>query len=140
MEAVDTLQGEAEEKPTTEREVEETTTESKSTSISLPLTVHALMEQRKSKNQRTLNDHVEALHLSLYEDEEYQQFIEAVYSEQAVEGSLIADDLEAARMIRDKARSIGDMTVGKQKLATLVKAMNVVLRRFGISRKERREA
>jgi len=109
-------------------------------SIALPRTVSALMEQKKTKNQRTLNDHIESIHLSLYEEEEYQKLLDAVYSEQAVEGSLIADDFEAARMIREKARSIGDKTVTIQKLATIVKAMNVVMRRYGIGRKERREA
>lgn len=129
MQTIENLQGAAEENSA-----------DKGTAIALPRTVSALMEQKKTSNQRTLNDHVESIHLSLYEDAEYQQLIDAVYPEQAVEGSLIADDLEAARMIREKARAIGDLTVANQKLATLVKSLGVVLRRFGIGRKERRES
>ena len=130
MEAATNLHGEA----------EQTANQSRSAAIALPSTVSALMDQKKTSNQRTLNDHVEAIHLSLYEDEKYRGFIDTVYNEQAVEGSLMADDFQAATMIREKAKEVGDASVFHQNLATLVKSLSVVLRRYGISRKERREA
>jgi hypothetical protein len=138
MEAIDTLQGEAVETNTTSDP--NWTTRDELSIRPLPPTTVALIEQRKSKASFTLNDMIEKHHLSLYEQPDYQRLLEAVYSEQAVEGSLVADDLEAARMIRKFAKEQGDGYVAKQKLATIVKSMAVVLRRYGISRKERREA
>lgn len=106
----------------------------------LPENTAALIEQRKNKRSYSLNDMVEKHHLALYESEDYQVLLEAVFPEQATEGSLIADDFEAARMIRDRARDTGDGYVAKQKLDTIRKALTVVLRRYGISRKERRDS
>ena len=42
-------------------------------------------------------------------------------------------------MIRDKARTIPGNPLQKEKLATIVKALRVVLRRYQMSRKERRQ-
>jgi hypothetical protein len=131
MEAVETQQGEA---------VETIATESEGKGIALPSTVAAFMEQRKNPTQKNLNDHVESIHLVLYEDDEYRLFLDAVHNEQAVEGSLIADDFEAARMIRAKARDMGNGYIAALKLATIVKALQVVLRRYNATRKYRREA
>jgi hypothetical protein len=106
----------------------------------LPSNVAELLTQRKGDLHRTLNDRVEALHLSLYDgDEHYKDLLYAVYDEQAVEGSLAADNILAAEVIRDKAKKTGDIEVGRQKLATIAKALGVVLRRYGTSRKERRD-
>ena len=105
---------------------------------SLPATRQEMIAQRKGEMRRTLNDHVEDAHLVLYDNEQYQRLLDAVYDEDAVEGSLAADNLEAARMIRDFARIDGrDPYVADKKLATLSKALGVVLRRYGMSRKER---
>jgi hypothetical protein len=112
---------------------------SENTSLALPRTVQELIEQRKSKQKRTLNDMIETLHISLYENTEYQRYLDAVHSEQAVEGDLFCDDIEASRMIRAKAREDGNKYVASQKLATIRKALMVVMRRYGMSRKERRE-
>ena len=49
---------------------------------------------------------VEEIHLMLYEDDDYQRFLYAVYDEQAIEGSLAADNIMAAGMIRDKAGKV----------------------------------
>lgn len=104
----------------------------------LPATTTDLLAQRKQDPHRTLNDHVEAIHVQLYENAEYQRFLDAVYDEDAVEGSLAADNLQAAQMIRNKAREAGhDPYVAEKKLATISKALGVVLRRYGMSRKER---
>src|SRR6185312_5657337 len=98
----------------------------------LPATTSDLLGQRKFEMKRTLNDHVETIHLKLYENEDYQRLLDAV------EGSLAADNLLAAKMIRDFAIADGfDPYVADKKLATIAKALGVVLRRYGVSRKER---
>ena len=89
--------------------------------------------------ERTLIDQVEQIHLSLIEDDQYFRYLEAVYDEQAVEGSLFADDTMAAEMIRDYAKKIACSAVAHEKAATIVKALGAVLRRYGASRKQRRQ-
>jgi hypothetical protein len=93
------------------------------------------------KSQRTINDNVEDVHRTLVngdQNEVYLRYLFAVYDEQAVEGSLAADNIEAARMIRDYARQ-HDGELGREKLATIAKALGVVLRRYHSSRQERRQ-
>ena len=103
----------------------------------LPETVDGFIAHRKLKAKRTLNDQVEDAYLRLVENEKFQAFIFAVYDEQAVEGSLAADNIMAAEMIRDKAKAAGS-ELASEKLATISKALGVVQRRYGFSRKERR--
>jgi len=103
----------------------------------LPETVDGFLAHRKLKAKRTLNDQVEDAYLALVQNEKFQAFIFAVYDEQAVEGSLAADNIMAAEMIRDKAKAAGS-DLAKEKLATISKALGVVQRRYGFSRKERR--
>lgn len=112
----------------------------------LPETVADFRNHRKLKSSRTLNDMVEEIHLMLYEDDDYQRFLYAVYDEQAVEGSLAADNIMAAGMIRDKAAKVDKFhplltgNDGKpEKLATISKALGVVLRRYNQSRRDRRD-
>ena len=105
----------------------------------LPASVVDLMAKRRNRDFRTLNDEVEAIYLYLYDNPEFKAFLYAVYDEQAVEGSLAADNIECARMIRQTAKTRGNVEVSRQKLATIVKALNVVLRRYNESRKERRD-
>lgn len=93
---------------------------------------------RTFKPGRTLNDHVADLHVMLTGDFRYQRYLRAVSDEEAVEGSLGADNMMAARMIRDKAKAVGDKVVAAEKLATIVKSLGVVLRHYGTSRKQRR--
>src|SRR5262245_30610393 len=95
--------------------------------------------QRKLKAERTLNDLVEDVHRMLCEDEDYLDLLKAIYDEQAVEGSLGADNVMAAQMIRNRAKKIDGSEVANEKLATISKALGVVLRRYGASRKERRQ-
>jgi hypothetical protein len=104
----------------------------------LPPSVADLIDQRKGDLRRTLNDHVEELHLILYEDEKYKALLYAVWDEQAVEGSLAADNIMAAGMIRELAEQRKRPEVRSQKLATIAKCLGVVLRRYQVSRKERR--
>lgn len=101
-------------------------------------TAEELLAKRKIKGKRTLNDEVETIHLALAENEKYQAYREAYYDSAAVEGSLSIDDMKAAEMIRTQANVMDIVVVAKQNLATLVKTMRVVWRRFGESREEYR--
>ena len=112
----------------------------KAVGVALPNTVQDLINARKTKSKMTLNDQIESIHMSLWENPVYKKFLDAVYSEQAVEGDLFVDDIEAARMIRAYAKEKGVTYVREQKLATIRKSLLVVLRRFGTTRRERREA
>jgi hypothetical protein len=79
----------------------------------LPSTFVDLMAHRKWKFGVSLNDAVDEIHKALWEEEDYQRLLYATYDEHAVE-------------------------VAKEKLATISKALGVVLRRYGLSRKERK--
>ena len=91
------------------------------------------------RSRPTINDMVEYHHLKLLPDENYTRLFDAIYNEQAVEGSLVSDDHEAARMIRDSALR-DDSPLGREKLATIVKSLRVVLRRYEMARNQRRGA
>jgi hypothetical protein len=94
------------------------------------------------KDRPSINDLVEDVHKMLIGGEDskrYIAFLSAVYDEQAVEGSLAADNIEAARMIREKANTIDGHVLQGEKLATISKSLGVVLRRYHFSRKERRQ-
>lgn len=104
----------------------------------LPATKQDLLAQKTMTAQRTLNDYVDDIHLALWDNAHYQKLLEAVYPEEAVEGSLPADDLLAAMAIRDYAKEHKIDFVIERKLATIMKALKVVARRYHISRHERR--
>jgi|ERR1035437_3826110 hypothetical protein len=93
---------------------------------------------RKLKSERTLNDVVEEYVRNLVENDEFHALINAVYDEQAVEGSLSADNIVAAQMIRSAAKKSGNADFAGEKLATVSKALNVVLKRYGFSRRDRK--
>lgn len=102
----------------------------------LPKTVSDLIDQRKGKFDRTLNDMVEDLYLKLWENSTFQRFLEAVQDGEAVEGSLACDDHEAARMLREAAQAANLPCKGKP-LASFKMALKVVMRRYQMSRRER---
>ena len=104
----------------------------------LPLTVTDLIAGRKININKTLNDHVDEIHTALWGDPEYQKLLDAVYDDDAVEGSLAIDNSLAATRIRDWAKEHDHPYVSGKKLATIVKSLNIVLRRYGIGRTERR--
>ena len=94
---------------------------------------------RHIKAERTLNDLVEDIHRKLVnEDEQYRAYLRAVYDVHAVEGSLAADNTLAAMIIRKKAEELGIDDVAKEKLAVINLALGVVLRRYKMSRTQRR--
>ena len=106
----------------------------------LPATRTALLAQYKLKRRRSINDLVEEIVVKLWDnDEKFMKFVDAIYNEQAVEGSLDEDDTMAALIIRDTAQRDKHVEVAKQNIRTIKLAMRVALRRFGVSRPEREE-
>lgn len=82
---------------------------------------------------------VEAIHLQLYgESERYRSLLAAVYDKDAVEGSLETDDIAAGIMIRTRAIGDGKTDIATAKLAEVIRALRVVMRRYGLGRKQRR--
>lgn len=108
------------------------------TAPAFPSSVAEFKELRAIKAERTLNDMVEDIHLSIYDDADYRGYLRAVYDAHAVEGSLGADNIMAAQMIRAKAQEVGNKELATEKLAVISMALGVVLRRYHSSRKERR--
>lgn len=105
----------------------------------LPRTVEEFRQRRVVQTTLTLNDQVEEIHLLLYPDPVYKKFLEAVWDEDAVEGSLSIDNAKAAEMIREKAAALNSNSeLSKKKLATIVKCLGVIMRRHELSRKHRR--
>lgn len=104
----------------------------------LPRTTEGLLALRKTVKARTLNDYVEECHIAIWEDPDYLLAIEAVYDEDAIEGSLSADDYIAAGLIRKYAKDKNIVFVRDKKLATILKALKNVWKRYGITRKERK--
>lgn len=104
----------------------------------LPATRSGLLAGYKLKRRRNINDLVEEIIVKLWDQhEEFMKYVNAIYDEQAVEGSLNDDDVMAALIIRDIAKKDKHVEVAAQNVATIKRAMRVGLRRFGISRPER---
>jgi hypothetical protein len=103
----------------------------------LPASVDEMLA-RKTMRAMTLNDYVDQIHVVLFaQNAEYGKLLDAVYDEDAVEGSLSIDNMLAAELIRKYASRNEVHYVSGKKLATIVKSLNIVLRRYHISRKER---
>ena len=104
----------------------------------LPATTSELLSMRKLKRERTINDLVEDVLVRLWENTAFMKYIEAVDDPGSVEGYRWVDDVKAAEMIRDTARKAEIAELAEQRLGTIINAMHVVLRRYGISRKQRK--
>lgn len=115
-----------------------TATQLRPTPPPLPATTQEMLQHRKVQSKRTINDHVEDVYLRLCEDETYASLIFAIYDEQAVEKSLDIDDFLAAQTIRAYAKKNGIAELADESLAAIHKAHQTVLRRYQMSRKERR--
>lgn len=111
--------------------------------VPLPATRDDMLA-RKTMKIATLNDHVDLIHQALWDNTEklngrtYQEYLRACWDAQAYEGSLTADHFMASTMIRNYARKNGPEIVENERLAAIGHSLNVVLRRYHISRKERR--
>lgn len=98
----------------------------------LPATRADLDAQLKIVKQKSLNDWVHELHRMLWEDPNYSRYFKAIYHSQAVEGFLRTDHQEAARYLRDYARSKEIDEVSNELLHSIEKALNVVRRRYDL--------
>ena len=105
--------------------------------VPLPVTREEMVARKTLKAQPTLNDYVDSIHVQLWEEEAYRLLLDATSDEDAVEGSTAIDNVEAAKMIRDYAKENNITYVAVKKLATIVKSLNVVLRRYQMTRKQR---
>lgn len=106
----------------------------------LPATRSDLLAGYKLKRRRNINDLVEEIIVKLWDnDENFMKYVNAIYDEEAIEGSLAEDDTMAALIIRDVAKKEKQMEVADKNLHTIKLAMKVGLRRFGVSRPERDE-
>ena len=105
-----------------------------------PLPVNIDYWVRRAKLHRTLNDQVEELHLAIMRSGEdiegYVALLQAVHDAHAVEGSCSADNLLAAMRIREAATA-AKSPVSKEKLAVISHSLNIVMKRWGVSRKQR---
>lgn len=104
----------------------------------MPSTTIELLALRRMKAKPTINDQVESLFLALYERPEFQRYSDAIYDEQAITGNLALEDGKLAEMIVELAKERGIIEVMNAKLWLVVKVIRVVLRRYGLSRLERR--
>ena len=111
----------------------------------LPSTIIVDREaNRRATVFQNLNDNVEKIHIALLkhddpkQSEKYIRLLDAVSDGEAVEGSLAIDNAMAAQMIRDYAKEVtSDRYTGDKPLSAIVRSLNVVLRRYHQSRKER---
>jgi hypothetical protein len=106
----------------------------------LPATRADLLAGYKLKRKRSINDLVEEVIVRLWDaDEDFMKYVEAIYDEEAVEGSLEDDDTMAAQIIRNVAKKENLTEIASKNLHTIKLAMRVGLRRFGVARPEREQ-
>ena len=103
----------------------------------IPRTSQGLLAQRMNQKTFNLHDQVEQIVTDLIPKDEFFNLIDAVYPEQSIEGSLLADDHEAARMVREYGKANGFPVVAHQKIQTLMRSIKVVLRRYKLGRGQR---
>jgi hypothetical protein len=94
---------------------------------------------KKPERKKSLIDEVESIVFELWDDPEFSKYLEAVYDYDAVEGSTAIDDVMAAIRVREQACDEGT-TLDVTSLAVVVKTLNHVLRRYNLSRKQRRDS
>lgn len=104
----------------------------------LPSTVQELLAQRNIARARSLNDEVEDIFVKLWPEPEFKQYITPIWRRDAVEGNLIDDDVFAAQMIREYATDKGYPLAEAATSADLRKALDVVRRRYQVSRTQQR--
>jgi hypothetical protein len=111
--------------------------------VALPLPNAPADWVRKTDFHQTNNDRVERIHIALINNhklsEKYKDHLRAVTDAEAIEGSLALDNGDAARMIRDMAHEMNEHIIARLKLKAIIIHLNVVLKRYGMSRSERRQ-
>ena len=106
----------------------------------LPANVTDLLAQRVVKRTVTLLDEVEQAMTAIYDEPQYMRFREAIDNGDAVEGSIFADDIVSAQMIRKKAEVLGLHQVEEADLTLIAQKLRAAERRFNASRKQRKNA
>jgi hypothetical protein len=110
----------------------------KVTKPALPVDTQALSDAYKLKTARGLNDQVEMYFRKLFSDEQFKGYIDEIYDDEAKTGKLAYDDFRAAELIMAAAKAEGDNFITSHKEAQIVRALRVVLNRFGLGRQTRR--
>ena len=106
----------------------------------LPTTSAGLLAQRQRTRKRTLNQDVEAIHLRLWdEDPDYQRLFRAIYKEEAVEGSFVAEDFKAAIQIQKYAKEHDYRIAGEANWTAIRKSLLHVRILLNQGRKQRRK-
>lgn len=105
----------------------------------LPETRVDLLAQYKLKRKPSINDIVANIIVRMWEIEEFQKLVDAIYDSDAVTGSLGDDDVVAAQMIMEFAKREKIEEVSSRKLHTIKLAMRVALRRYNQGRTDRYE-
>lgn len=105
----------------------------------LPRDTGAMLSMRKNKRYLNINDEIEKLHAILWNNDDYYALLDAVSDADAMEGSTFCDDVCAAQMIKALAAESGNSYIATKPLAAIVIALRVVLRRYELSRSQRRE-
>jgi hypothetical protein len=93
----------------------------------------------KGKPRVTFNDHVHRVFELCYRhDPEFRAYLNEVENSAAITGAIDIDDIKACEMIQVKAQQENMDIVADAKLATIRIALHVVMNRYGLSRKVRR--
>jgi hypothetical protein len=93
---------------------------------------------RPALSSRTLLDMIEGLIRNMVDDDpKFVDLISAYRPEDAIEGSLRADDICAALHLRNRALEDCHVEISKMNLTELAAKIQIVLRRYGLSRKQR---
>jgi hypothetical protein len=87
-----------------------------------------------------LLDAVYAIHQRLWHNDSYRALLAAATNGEAVEGSLICDDVAAAHMVRNYGKARRNVCVAKQPLAAVIVALRLILQRYQLGRTQRRAA
>lgn len=114
----------------------------KKAAIPLPQTIEEWDAVRKPGVIK-LNDIVDRAHRELLlhpkKSDKYRDHITAAFDEESREGATYIDDVRAAEMLRDHAvENRLPIITAAFPLAAVIKSHNIVLRRYKMSRKERR--
>lgn len=112
------------------------------TSPSVPLPTTPAGWVLKSGLKRTINDEIQAVHEAILNTpklaEKYLDALRPVSDEESKEGRLAFEDVAAALMIKDYAAVNGHPRVAALQGGAILSSLNVVLRRYGMSRQQRR--
>lgn len=102
----------------------------------LPQTAIELANRNVSLKARTLFDDVNDAHLRSWDDPNYRRWFGAIHPSQTIEGAFVADDYQAATMLRDFAKLNRLPILADAKLAAIVYALHWICRRYNMSRQQ----